>query len=85
MVNIHERKRCGIPVIIEGETGVGKTSLVHMLSVMWNTVFNRKQRIVGCDMWDDMHDHLNAELFGGESRFSTSDNIYRTVMFILTK
>ena len=36
MLNIHERCRCGVPVIIEGETGVGKTALVQMLSVLWN-------------------------------------------------
>lgn len=36
MLNIHERYKCGIPVIIEGETGVGKTALVEMLSKLWN-------------------------------------------------
>ena len=36
MLNIHERHECGIPVIIEGETGVGKTALVEMLSKLWN-------------------------------------------------
>ncbi len=36
MLNIHERYECGIPVIIEGETGVGKTALVEMLSKLWN-------------------------------------------------
>ena len=36
MLNIHERYRCGVPVIIEGETGVGKTALVQMLSDLWN-------------------------------------------------
>ena len=36
MLNIHERYRSGMPVIIEGETGVGKTALVQMLSVLWN-------------------------------------------------
>ena len=36
MLNIHKRYRCGVPVIIEGETGVGKTALVQMLSVLWN-------------------------------------------------
>ena len=34
MLEIHERLECGIPVIIEGETGVGKTALVEMLSVL---------------------------------------------------
>lgn len=36
MLNIHERRKCGIPVIIEGETGVGKTFLIEMLSKLWN-------------------------------------------------
>lgn len=36
MLNIHERFKCGVPVIIEGDTGVGKTALVDMLSKLWN-------------------------------------------------
>lgn len=36
MLNIHERAECGVPVIIEGETGVGKTALIEMLSKLWN-------------------------------------------------
>ena len=36
MINIHERRECGMPVIIEGETGVGKTELLKMLSKLWN-------------------------------------------------
>ena len=36
MLNIHERRECGVPVVIEGETGVGKTALVEMLSKLWN-------------------------------------------------
>ena len=36
MFNIHERKECCIPVVIEGETGVGKTFLVDVLSTLWN-------------------------------------------------
>ena len=36
MLNIHERYECGVPVIIEGETGVGKTALIKMLSKLWN-------------------------------------------------
>lgn len=36
MLNIHERQKCGIPVIIEGETGVGKTALIEMMSKLWN-------------------------------------------------
>ena len=37
MLNIHERAECRVPVIIEGETGVGKTALIEMLSKLWNS------------------------------------------------
>ena len=46
MLNIHERRECGIPVIIEGETGVGKTALINMLSKLWNHGLISKWRTV---------------------------------------
>ena len=46
MLNIHERRECGIPVIIEGETGVGKTALINMLSKLWNHVLINEWRTV---------------------------------------
>ena len=46
MLNIHERHECGIPVIIEGETGVGKTALINMLSKLWNHALISKWRLV---------------------------------------
>jgi len=36
MLQIHERYVCGEPIILQGETGVGKTSLLQMLSKLWN-------------------------------------------------
>ena len=36
MLSVHKRSKCGIPVIINGETGVGKTFLLEMLSLLWN-------------------------------------------------
>ena len=44
MLNIHERHECGIPVIIEGETGVGKTALINMLSKLWNHALTSQWR-----------------------------------------
>ena len=46
MLNIHERRECGIPVIIEGETGVGKTALINMLSKLWNHALISEWRAV---------------------------------------
>ncbi|XP_065842574.1 uncharacterized protein [Oscarella lobularis] len=37
MLSIHERRVCGVPVVIEGETGVGKSFLIDMLSTLWRT------------------------------------------------
>lgn len=42
MLNIHERYECGFPVIIEGETGVGKTALIGMLSQLWKSHWTDK-------------------------------------------
>ena len=42
MLNIHERKECGMPVVIEGETGVGKTFLLELLSSLWNHSWNEQ-------------------------------------------
>ncbi len=36
MLTINERLLSGTPVVIEGETGVGKTKLLEMLSLLHN-------------------------------------------------
>ena len=69
MLNIHERYECGIPVIIEGETGVGKTALVEMLSKLWNYSWvaqweRHKDRIV-----DSMEKRLGGTYFSDKLCF----------------
>lgn len=54
MLDIHERYQCGIPVIIEGETGVGKTALVDMLSILWNRPW--------LDTWEYSKDCIKEEI-----------------------
>ena len=36
MLSVHERQQCGMPVVISGETGVGKTFLLETLSKLYN-------------------------------------------------
>ena len=55
MLNIHERRECGIPVIIEGETGVGKTALINMLSKLWNHALTSEWRTVKGRIIDMLH------------------------------
>ena len=45
MLNIHERRTCGVPVIIQGETGVGKTALIEMLSKLWNSSLTKQKQL----------------------------------------
>ena len=40
LLNIHERVACHIPCIIEGETGVSKTALTKMYTIMRNSSLN---------------------------------------------
>ena len=55
MLNIHERRQCGIPVIIEGETGVGKTALINMLSKLWNHALTSEWRKVKGRIVEDLY------------------------------
>ena len=43
MIGIHERRQCGMPVIITGETGVGKTFLLETLNDLYN--FSQQQKL----------------------------------------
>ena len=46
MIQINERVHAGCPVIIEGETGVGKTFLIEMVAGFWNLhVMRRWKRV----------------------------------------
>ena len=36
IIGVHERQKCGMPVVISGETGVGKTFLLETLNELYN-------------------------------------------------
>ena len=42
MIAVHERQQCGMPVIISGETGVGKTFLLETLNDIYNYTQQQK-------------------------------------------
>lgn len=44
LLNIHERVACGVPCVIEGETGVSKTALTKMYSILRNASISKKTR-----------------------------------------
>ena len=59
MNNVHERKQCGVPVIIEGETGVGKTEMLKMMSILWNTRFIKGYRIAAQEISNEINRWIN--------------------------
>ena len=67
MLNIHERYECGVPAIIEGETGVGKTALIEMLSKLWNHSWVAKWEIGK----NRILDVIKRKLGGGYNLFMT--------------
>ena len=68
MLNIHERRMCGMPVIIQGETGVGKTFLLQMMSVLWNQQLVAELNLIRSRIVDMVRAHLNNFLLENESQ-----------------
>ena len=61
MINIHERMVCGMPVVIEGETGVGKTALLEMLQQLWNESLLFQWRLEQSRLIDAIEQHISSE------------------------
>jgi len=60
MLSINERRKCGVPVIIEGETGVGKTALINMLSKLWNHALNIEWKTAKERILDLLYDQFKG-------------------------
>ena len=81
MLNIYERFQSEIPVVIVGETGVGKTSLLEVLSELLNTKLNcfwiaQHSRIV--KLLNEWHCELESyihEVFYNNYSFSIKKDI----------
>jgi hypothetical protein len=71
LLNIHERVACRIPCIMEGETGVSKTALTNMYSILVNEAEKEKARASTfahlCELEDELvtGNFLEPDLNGG--------------------
>ena len=65
MLQIHERHEIGEPVIIQGETGVGKTALIQMLSVLWNAALDMELKRLRERMLEFLRNKLKHGKYGG--------------------
>ena len=65
MININERRMCGVPVIIEGETGVGKTELMRILSLLWKIPYE-----IDINRWKSIfHESLSNRIANEEEKY----------------
>ena len=80
MLELNERYHAGVPVIIEGETGVGKTFLVEMMADLWNSSLLSKWNRTIARLWTKL-----AELCKGmyEVCLGLVDTIQRSQGLIL--
>ena len=68
MLNIHERRMCRYPVVIVGETGVGKTKLLEFLSKLWNKTIHRAYYKTVDAIMDIIKKNIDQILFSGPNQ-----------------
>ena len=73
------RCQCGVPVIIEGETGVGKTALVEMLSKLWNYSLLLEWRRKRSQLLDLMKRSLGGISIEISEKYQVCDDVCTTM------
>ena len=56
MLEVNERYWANLPVIIEGETGVGKTFLIEMMSDLWNLSLLERWKRTKYRLWYNIYE-----------------------------
>ena len=85
MLNIHERYKCGIPVIVEGETGVGKTALVEMLSKLWNLSWHAIWRRIKGPLLDLIQTRMGGNCLLAAKAYTCIQCSYHSIPNILSR
>ena len=60
LLNIHERVACRVPCVIEGETGVSKTALTKMYSILRNSALKECARVETAEDLDEIVESLRC-------------------------
>lgn len=66
LLSIHERVACRVPCLIEGETGVSKTALTKMYSILRNSAMIHKARVSTIDDLEHIENQFNIDGFGSD-------------------
>ena len=73
LLNIHERIECRIPCIMEGETGVSKTALTRMFSILRNSALQERADLQTLTSLERVASHLGLN---ESNKDSISASIY---------
>lgn len=76
------RYQCGVPVIIEGETGVGKTALVEMLSKLWNHSLLLEWKRQRSQLLDSMKRKMGNISIEISEKYQVCDDFCRTMYVV---
>ena len=83
MLSIYERCRCKVPIIIQGETGVGKTALLKMLSVLWNHSFKTEWNTARSRLCDFLKSQTWIVNINADQYRVRNVNVDHTVLFCI--
>jgi hypothetical protein len=79
LLNIHERIACSVPCLIEGETGVSKTALTKMYSILRNSSLVEKARMSTSNDLEDIVRHLENEGNVGDTSCSITEHLRQMI------
>lgn len=81
LLSIHERVACRVPCIPEGETGVSKTALTKMYSILRNSSLDQKVRARTIGDLKEIEDQLKTEGFAlAESLVTIKERLHRAII-----
>ena len=78
MLSVHERQQCGMPVIISGETGVGKTFLLETLSKLYNHSYQQSLSLWRENLMDYMKQQLHSLIPSPDEVCTIIDSTWKT-------
>jgi hypothetical protein len=79
LLSIHERITCRVPCLIEGETGVSKTALTKMYSILRNSSLTGKAHTKTLEDLNDIEQLLLTEGYTIIHAATVFDRIYKSV------
>jgi hypothetical protein len=79
LLSIHERVACRVPCLIEGETGVSKTALTKMYSILRNSSLSQKARAKTLEDLDDILHQMESDGFAIAAASTVFDRLCATI------